>query len=41
MVKFNEKQVDKVVINNKIDKKVAAIEPLINNLIEEFNRFKF
>ena len=34
MVKFNEKQVDKVAINNKIDKKVAAVEPLITNLLE-------
>lgn len=41
MVKFNEKQVDKVAINNRIDKKVAAIEPLIPELIQEFNKFKF
>ena len=41
MVKFNEKQVDKVAISNKCDKKVAAVEPAIPDLIQEFNRFKF
>jgi hypothetical protein len=34
MVKFNEKEVDKVNINNKLDKKVGLIEPSLQDLIE-------
>lgn len=41
MVKFNEKEVDKVNINNKMDKKLIPIEPMIPELLEEFNRYKF
>jgi len=41
MVKFIEKEVDKVCINNKMDKKIKEQEPLIQQLIEEFNQFKF
>jgi len=41
MVKFNEKQVDKVAINNRVDKKVAAVEQQLPELIQEFNRFMF
>lgn len=41
MVKFNEKEVDKVNINNKMDKKLILIEPMIPELLEEFNRYKF
>ena len=41
MVKFNEKEVDKVKINNKVDKKVQALEPIIQEQLEVFNRYKF
>lgn len=33
MVKFNEKQVDKVVINNKVDKKISNIEPMVKEQV--------
>ena len=41
MVKFGEKQVDKVNINNKLEKKIKDIEPMVQHCIEEFNQFKF
>jgi len=34
MVKFHETNVDKVTINNKIDKKIKEIEPAIQQSIE-------
>ena len=41
MVKFNEKEVDQVKINNKIDKKVQVIEPMIQEQMKLFNQYKF
>lgn len=41
MVKFGEKQVDKVCINNKLDRRIKEQEPIIQRCIEEFNQFKF
>lgn len=41
MVKFMEKSVDKVNINNKLEKRLREQEPLIQRCIEEFNQFKF
>ena len=41
MVKFGEKEVDKVAINNKIDKKIKDQEGMIQHCIEDFNQFKF
>jgi hypothetical protein len=33
MVKFGEKEVDKVNINNKIDKKIKDVEPIVHHCI--------
>ena len=41
MVKFNEKSVDKVNINNKVDKRIKDLEGVIQKTIEEFNQYKF
>lgn len=41
MVKFNEKTVDKVTINNKVDKKLKDLDEAIQASLEEFNHFKF
>ena len=41
MVKFAEKSVDKVNINNKLEKRIREQEAMIQHCIEEFNQFKF
>ena len=41
MVKFNEKEVNKVKINNKVDKKIQPLEAEIQEQMELFNRYKF
>lgn len=41
MVKFIEKEVDKVAINNKLEKKLKEQEALIQQTIEQFNQAKF
>jgi hypothetical protein len=41
MVKFSEKQVDKAKASNKLDKRLQGVEPVAQEQIEVFNRYRF
>lgn len=41
MVKFEEKEAEKVNMKYKLDKRMAEIEEKVDNALEDFNRYKF